>query len=127
MRLLLDTHILLWCLEDSESLPNQARQLVLSADEVYASAVNIWEIVIKLSIGKLSLDFDVYDLQEAVASSGFEILDIKPEHAIKLMDLENYHKDPFDRMLVAQSLVEPLHLVTSDSVISQYPASIICV
>ncbi|MCP4681290.1 MAG: type II toxin-antitoxin system VapC family toxin [Desulfobacterales bacterium] len=125
MRLLLDTHILLWCLEESNDLPDQAYQLVLSADDVYASTVNVWEIIIKLSIGKLDLDIDVHDLMKVIAKSGFKILDIKPDHAIKLMDLEDYHRDPFDRMLIAQSLVEPLHLVTCDSVIAKYNANII--
>ena len=62
MRLFLDTHILLWCLEDSQGLPKQARQLILSANEVYASTANIWEIVIKLSIGKLMLELQINDL-----------------------------------------------------------------
>ena len=111
MRLLLDTHILIWCLEESNDLPARARQLVLSADEVYASVVNIWEIIIKLSIGKLDIEFDHHDLVSVIAESGFEMLHIKPDHTIKIMDMANHHRDPFDRMLIAQSLVEPLHLV----------------
>lgn len=125
MKLLLDTHILLWCLEGSDDLPDKARQLVLSADEVYASTVNIWEIIIKQSIGKLDIKIDVHDLIDVIAQSGFDILHIKPNHAIKLVDLEDYHRDPFDRMLISQSLVEPLHLVTSDSIVSRYNANII--
>ena len=74
--------------------------MVLSADEVYASTVNIWEIIINL-------------------------LHIKHDHAIKLIDLEDYHGDQFDRMLIAQSLVEPLHLVTCDSLVAKYNANII--
>ena len=125
MRLLLDTHILIWCLQESDDLTDQARQLVLSADEVYASTVNIWEIIIKQSIGKLDMKFDHHNLVKVITESGFEILHIKPDHAIKIMDLEEYHKDPFDRMLIAQSLVEPLHLVTCDSTVAKYNTNII--
>lgn len=125
MRLLLDTHILLWCLEESDDLPDKARQLILSADEVYASTVNIWEIIIKLSIKKLDIKVDMHDFIDVIVQSGFGILNIKPNHAIKLLDLKGYHSDPFDRMLIAQSIVEPLHLVTCDSMLERYNASII--
>ena len=125
MRLLLDTHILIWCLEESNDLPLKIRQLILSADEVYASTVNIWEIVIKRSIGKLNMEIDDNDLIKVISESGFEMLHIKPEHVIKIMALENYHRDPFDRMLIAQSLVEPLLLVTCDSVVAKYGGNMI--
>ncbi len=125
MRILLDTHILLWALEESNNLPDKARQLVLSADEVYASTVNIWEIIIKLSIGKLDIKVNVHDLIQVIKQSGFEILHVKPDHVIKLVDLEEHHRDPFDRMLIAQSNVEPLHLVTCDSIVAKYNGNII--
>ena len=125
MRLLLDTHILLWCLEGGENLSDQARQIISSADAVYASAANIWEIVIKTSTGKLKIQLDPKDLIQTIVDSGFEMLSIKPEHALKLMDLSNFHRDPFDRILIAQSLVEPLHLVTSDSLVAKYSGNII--
>ncbi len=125
MRLLLDTHILLWCLEGGEKLSRAARQTISSADEVYASAANIWEIVIKTSTGKLEIDVEPQKLVQSITASGFEMLSIKPEHALKLADLDNYHRDPFDRILIAQSLVEPLHLVTRDSVVAKYGGNII--
>ena len=125
MRLLLDTHVLLWCLEGDENLPEQARQIILSADAVYASAANIWEIVIKTSTGKLKIQTDPQNMIQSMADSGFEMLSIKPEHALKLVDLQNIHQDPFDRILIAQSLVEPLHLVTCDSVVAKYGGNII--
>jgi len=125
VRLLLDTHILLWCLQDDDNLPDQARQLILSADAVYASAANIWEIIIKTSTGKLKIETDPPDLVQAIVDSGFEMICIKPEHALKLMDLEDFHRDPFDRILIAQSLVEPLHLVTCDSVVAQYGGNVV--
>jgi PIN domain nuclease of toxin-antitoxin system len=125
MRLLLDTHILLRCLEGGEDLSDQTRQIISSADAVYASAANIWEIIIKISTGKLKIQIDPQDLVQTMTDSGFEMLSIKPEHALKLMDLDNLHRDPFDRILIAQSLVEPLHLVTSDSVVAKYGGNII--
>ena len=125
MRLLLDTHILLWCLEGGENLPDQARQIISSADAVYASAANIWEIIIKTSTGKLKIETDPRDMVRAIADRGFEMLSIKPEHALKLMDMEDFHRDPFDRILIAQSQVEPLHLVTCDSVVAKYGGNII--
>ncbi|MFQ5641672.1 MAG: type II toxin-antitoxin system VapC family toxin [bacterium] len=125
MRLLLDTHILLWCLEGGEDLSPQTRQLISSADAVYASAANIWEIIIKISTGKLKIQIEPQDLVQTMTDSGFEMLSIKPEHALKLMDLDRHHWDPFDRILIAQSLVEPLHLVTCDSVVAKYGGNII--
>ena len=120
MRILLDTHILLWCLEGREKLSPQARQIISSADEVYASAANIWEIIIKTSTGKLKIEVDPQEFVQIIADSGFEMISIKPEHVLKLADLHDYHRDPFDRILIAQSLVEPLHLVTADSVVAKY-------
>lgn len=125
MRLLLDTHILLWCLEGEEKLSDQARKIILSADEVYASAANVWEIIIKISTGKLKIQTDPQGMVQAIADSGFEMLTIKPEHALKLLDLQDIHRDPFDRILIAQSLVEPLHLVTCDSVVAKYGGNVI--
>jgi PIN domain nuclease of toxin-antitoxin system len=127
MRLLLDTHIVLWCLEGSDDLPGEAKQLISSADAVYASAVNIWEIIIKISTGKLRLHMDPHDLIQTMTDSGFEMLSIKPEHALKLIDLDTIHRDPFDRILIAQSFVEPLHLVTCDSVVAKYGGNVILV
>ena len=106
-------------------IAEQARQLILSADEVYASAANIWEIIIKTSTGKLKIQTDPQEMVQAIADSGFEMLSIKPEHAFKLMDLQDFHRDPFDRILIAQSQIEPLHLVTCDSVVAQYRGNII--
>ncbi len=125
MRVLLDTHLLLWCLEKSEKLPDQAYQIILTADEVYASTANIWEIIIKISIGKLKVQAKPQDMIQTIADSGFEMLSIKPEHALKLAELEDIHRDPFDRILIAQSMVEPLHLLTCDSAIAKYGGNII--
>lgn len=125
MRILLDTHILIWILDESPELSQKTISLIKSADEVHASTVNIWEIVVKHSMGRLVLDFKIEDLLNVITYSGIEILNIKPEHALKLADLEDIHKDPFDRMLIAQSIIEPLHLITTDSKVTQYKGNII--
>ncbi len=125
MRVLVDTRILLWCLEESDKLPDKAREILLSAEIVFASAVNLWEIMIKQSIGRLELKIEMHDIIKVIEQSGFSILPIKPNHVIKLVDLEDFHRDPFDRMLISQSLVEPLHLVTCDTIIARYKGNII--
>jgi len=125
MRILLDTHILIWCLTANPAMSQKAIDIINGADKVYVSVANIWEIVIKQSVGKLKIDITGYELLEAIKNSGFEFLDIKPQHAIKLLSLEDHHRDPFDRMLIAQSLTEPLHLLTIDDKVAQYHGNII--
>lgn len=127
MQILLDTHILIWFFEDNPEHIKKILMILESADRVYASTINVWEIVLKQSIGKLELNFQVIDLLDKIKESGFDILNIKPEHAIKLADLEDYHNDPFDRMLLAQSLAEPLHLLTADEKIAKYTGNIIMI
>ncbi len=127
MRVLLDTHILLWCLEGDSRLPIRAVDLVEVADEVYASTASLWEMAIKHSLGKLRLDIDFSDLPKVIADSGFEILPVNTEHTVQLAHLPSLHRDPFDRMLVSQSIVEPLRLVTHDSVLADYGNTVILV
>lgn len=118
MRILLDTHIYLWWLEDSPALSKSARQIIESAEIVYVSSASIWEAVIKIGLNRL--DVEAEDLVAGIKESGFVELPVKAEHALSLLQLNNYHKDPFDRILVAQAISEPLHLLSSDSVLAQY-------
>ncbi len=127
MRVLLDTHILLWCLQGSKKLPAQAADIVQSADEVYASVVSLWEIAIKYSLGKLNMDIEFAELEKAIVVSGYEYLPVEAVHTVQLVELPFLHRDPFDRMLVAQSIVEPLRLVTSDTQLARYGNTIITV
>ncbi len=127
MRILLDTQILLWCLDDGKKLPAEAKRQILAADEVYASGANIWEVAIKISIGKIKFGVELKHFVQEITRSGFRILDIKPDHALRLAELENIHRDPFDRMLVAQSISEPLHLMTCDSLVAKYKSNIILI
>jgi PIN domain nuclease of toxin-antitoxin system len=117
VRVLLDTHTLLWALASSDKLPGAARKLIHDA-EVYASAASIWEISIKSSLGKLTAD--PTQVLDAIEPAGFALLAISGAHAAKVKDLPALHKDPFDRMLVAQALIEPMMLVTNDEALRGY-------
>lgn len=117
MRILLDSHVVLWWLEDNDSLGPKCRQLITEADEVVVSAVTPWELGIKRALGKLSMPDGLVD---ALESSGFASLPITPEHGELAPTLPPLHRDPFDRMLVAQAQLETLILVTADSALSSY-------
>ncbi|HMN45752.1 MAG TPA: type II toxin-antitoxin system VapC family toxin [Povalibacter sp.] len=117
MRLLLDTHLLLWALAQPDRLSAATRKQI-SAAEVYVSAASIWEISIKVGLGKLDADPD--QILEAIEPAGFMLLPITAEHAVKVAKLPALHKDPFDRMLAAQASVEPMILLTNDEALRGY-------
>lgn len=118
MRLLLDTHIFLWCINDDARLKKKTRSKILDASEVYVSSASIWEVVIKVKLKKLKLDVD--NLVEAIADSGFLELPITSQHAIAVARLSDIHRDPFDRILIAQAIVEPLTFLTADKTLRNY-------
>ena len=122
MRVLLDTHLLLWALGSPSKLSKKARQRIDSS-EVFASAASIWEISIKSALGKLEANPAV--VLAGIEPAGFSHLSIIGEHAAKVVELPPIHKDPFDRMLIAQAVHEALTLVSRDSHIRQYPVSCI--
>lgn len=118
MKLLIDTHILLWWLEDSPSLASQARSLISDPDNaVFLSAVSMWEIWLKVSLGKLRLP---KQFERILADQGFEHLPLTASQARNVAELPWIHRDPFDRMLIAQAKSERLKLVTSDQTLSGY-------
>lgn len=118
MRVLLDTHILLWCLADDPKLSNQARRLIENATEVYISAASYWELAIKIGLGKLEVD--LLEIRQAAEQSGFIEVPITSEHAIAILGLASHHKDPFDRLIVATAITEPMRLITADKLVAQY-------
>lgn len=121
MRLLLDTHAFLWWLTDDRRLGKIARAAVSSpASIVHVSAASIWEISIKASLGRLSLG--KLDVVLAIHENGFQELPISASHAHAAGALPRLHDDPFDRMLVAQALVEDLKLITRDEELTAYGA-----
>ena len=122
MKLLLDTHILLHALTEPERLSHKRRESIENpANPVFVSAVSIAEIAIKVPIGKLHVDVD---LLPAVEEAGFEWLDFSPREALQLAELPFYHRDPFDRMLVVQSRLNDLTLVTDNPRIADYDCRI---
>ncbi|HFT8010355.1 TPA: type II toxin-antitoxin system VapC family toxin [Burkholderia cenocepacia] len=118
MRLLLDTHVYLWAVLDDRKLSQHARQLIMDADEVFVSAATIWEASIKAGLGKLNVDVD--DLVTEISAAGFVELPVRVAHAALVRDLPDIHRDPFDRLLVAQAMLEPLRLVTADGHLAKY-------
>ncbi|GFE85213.1 twitching motility protein PilT [Steroidobacter agaridevorans] len=117
VRILLDTHLFLWAVSAPSKLSAAARKQI-DAAEVFISAASIWEISIKSSIGKLDADPD--ELLAGVEPAGFSLLPITGDHAAKVARLPPIHKDPFDRLLVAQASVEPMILLTNDDALRDY-------
>ncbi|HWG75535.1 MAG TPA: type II toxin-antitoxin system VapC family toxin [Steroidobacteraceae bacterium] len=117
MRVLLDTHVLLWALAYPTKLSPETRRQIDSA-EVFVSAASLWEISIKSSIGKLQAD--PAQILACIDPAGFEILPVLAEHAVKVARLPHIHRDPFDRMLVAQASTEPMLLLTDDAGLKGY-------
>jgi len=118
MRIVLDTHILLWLMEEDRRLSAQARAMIADADAVYVSSVSLWEIAVKWKLGKIKEEPRIVEAQ--LASAGLEELAITHAHAVATAALPLLHKDPFDRMLVAQAITEPLALLTSDRKLAPY-------
>ncbi|MBB5402302.1 type II toxin-antitoxin system VapC family toxin [Paraburkholderia youngii] len=125
MRLLLDTHVFLWAVTDDRKLTKAARKLILDASEVFVSSASIWEASIKAGLGKLEVDVNL--LVSEIEASGFLELPVRAVHAALVRDLPDIHKDPFDRLLVAQALSEPLRLLSSDGRLSKYTDLVIAV
>ena len=126
MRLLLDTHVAVWAVSNSLGLPGHIRELIADPiHEVYVSAVSILEIAIKrASSGRDPPPFSGAEAMDYFRQVGFALLDVTPEHAAGVEKLPMIHRDPFDRLLVAQCLAEPLRLVTHDQKVAAYSDTI---
>lgn len=123
MKVLLDTHTLLWWLAGDETLSTKASHVIASPKTtVFVSAASAWEIAIKQAIGKLRVP---HDLMAALAANRFQPLPVTIEHALHAGSLPRHHDDPFDRMLVAQALLEKLTIITRDRTIPTYTSAII--
>jgi PIN domain nuclease of toxin-antitoxin system len=118
MRLLLDTHVYLWWLQDHPKLSKAARARIIGASEVFVSSASIWEAAIKKGLGKL--DADVNELVDEIVKSGFRELPVTAIHAARVAALPDLHRDPFDRLLIAQAMCEPLRFLTVDDMLAGY-------
>lgn len=126
MNLLLDTHVALWAITDSPKLPLKARELIASPrTNVWISTASIWEIAIKHSLGRGDMPISGQDALRYFSESGYRRLPIEAEHVVAVEDLPAHHNDPFDRILVAQALVEPMRLMTHDALVALYSDTII--
>ena len=126
MNLLLDTHLMLWAMQGRAALPKAALPWLERADAVYVSAASLWEAAIKAALGKL--DVDVGSLEEQLADAGFAQLPVRWTHAAQVALLpQGKHRDPFDRLLVAQAMSEPMHLLTCDALLHSYTDLVIVV
>ena len=121
MRVLLDTHVLLWALAEPEKLPKSARALLEDPDtEMLFSAASIWEIAIKASIGRLALEIKPGAIAKAAVDSGMAELPVRSSAAATVAELPVHHRDPFDRLLIAQAIAEPAKFCTVDKALSAY-------
>ena len=124
MRLLLDTHVLLWILVDDRRLSRNARAIISGTDtECFVSAASWWELAMKQSRNVTSLPLPVSEIRSAALQTGLRELSVTSAHALVVADLPHLHRDPFDRMLVAQALTEPMRLMTADVQIQSYEAA----
>ncbi len=121
MRLLLDTHILLWALDTPDRLPQSLRmQLESLSVEVYFSAASIWEIAIKSALGKIKFHYSAKEIADGAGMTGFIEIPVSSEHAAGVAHLPVIHTDPFDRLLIAQALAMPARFVTADTMLAGY-------
>ncbi|MFN7667324.1 MAG: type II toxin-antitoxin system VapC family toxin [Burkholderiales bacterium] len=126
MNLLLDTHVALWAITDSPKLSLKARELIASPrTTVWISVASVWEIAIKHALGRGDMPVSGQEAGRYFRESGYRFLPIETEHAIAVQDLALHHHDPFDRLLVAQALVEPMRLMTHDPMVARYSDTII--
>lgn len=128
MKLLLDTHLLLWAAGEPKRLPTVARKLINdSRNELLFSVASLWEIVIKRSLGRDDFRVDPRLLRRGLLDNGYAELAIGGEHALAVDSLQPIHRDPFDRLLIAQAQVESVTLLTADPLLGRYPGPIRCI
>ena len=126
MKILLDTHVLLWVAGDTKQLSAHAKKLLEDPqNQLYFSTASLWEISIKNKLGRPDFKVDLPVLRRNLIDYGFEEVAINSAHTLAVETLPNIHKDPFDRMLVAQTIVEGITLMTADSAVAEYPVAVI--
>lgn len=126
MRVLLDTHVLIWYLEGNQNLSRSHREIIVNSETmVLVSIVSLWELAIKTGLGKLTISRSFTEILKQLSRQSIDILDIEPGHVLQVTTLPHHHGDPFDRMIIAQSIVEFLPIITHDQVFSSYGIKVI--
>lgn len=127
MKLLLDTHLLLWAAGEPDKLPQAALSVIQNPDnDLIFSAASLWEVAIKRGLGRADFAVDPRLLRRGLFDNGYQELPVTSEHAVALEGLPPIHKDPFDRILIAQATIEGITLLTVDNMVARYPAPIRC-
>jgi PIN domain nuclease of toxin-antitoxin system len=123
MRYLIDTHTLLWVVTKDQRLSETAKQLYLNTDNIiFLSSASIWELIIKISLKKLSIESPIKEfIENQIKGNDIKILNIEIKHILSLENLPYYHRDPFDRLIICQSINENIPIVSSDKVFDSYP------
>ena len=125
MKLLLDTHMLLWAAGDSERLPSDAHRLIMDPDNALLfSVASVWEVVVKRGLKRADFQVDARLLRRGLIDNGYCELPVMSEHVVAIDALPPIHKDPFDRLLIAQATVEGVTLLTSDATVARYPGPV---
>ncbi len=125
MHLLLDTHIFLWLTMDDSRLNASARHLITSASQIFISSASIWEIAVKARLNKIGADPE--DMVQEMNACGFLELPVLARHAVAVARLPLVHRDPFDRLLIAQAIVEPMRFLTADAQLKAYSELVIAI
>lgn len=126
MNLLLDTHVALWAITDHPRLSSGARDLIQAPSaNIWVSVASLWEIAIKHALKRGDMPVSSQDARQYFLESGYQLLPIAAEHVIAVEALTNHHQDPFDRLIVAQALVEPMRLLTHDALVARYSDAIV--
>jgi PIN domain nuclease of toxin-antitoxin system len=125
MTVLVDTQVFIWFFENNSRLPSPIKLYMEQSNNLVVSIASFWEISIKASLGKLIIPENIASLMDNTLSKGFKILPIEREHLITLSSLDMIHRNPFDRIIIAQAITENMSLVSSDAVFQEYPVNCI--
>jgi len=126
MNMLVDTQSFIWFCDGDKKLPNNIKDIMNNKENnLKLSIASLWEITIKMSIEKLVLSWGIAEIIDLALKNGFDILPIKAQHLISLSSLEFIHKDPFDRMMIAQCIAEKVPMISSDGIFKEYPIQVI--
>ncbi|MBO9671830.1 MAG: type II toxin-antitoxin system VapC family toxin [Sphingobacteriaceae bacterium] len=126
MNLLLDTHIIIWFITNDDKLSKKTKNLIEdSKNKCFVSIATYWELSIKYALGRLNLNSTIEEIFSIIEKSGFDILPITLNHIIQLSKLEHFHNDPFDRLMISQSIIEKLYMVSNDNYFPAYKIQLI--